>query len=360
MVIKFVCRCGKHLKARDEMAARRSMCPACGAPVGVPSLCPTTRGAPAGPLSREEIRARAWTEPSLPTDSLAPDLTEASTPPPAKQGRARPVIGHFPRRFTVSVLFGTLPMRVGLLSAALTVLSGWAALLWTNQSPAQENAPILLFLALTAVAAFPVLGQAGNLLEFVLLWASGDVRRACWPGWNLRRPLLTALTWTYCLLAGPVLPAAAALWYWFTTGDLVFLDWLVLAELGVLAVGYWLLAVVVVTRSGRLLNATPFEVARLAHRLNWRAALAILAASALALALGRLALAAIPTFHEDVFEGWLLLAGLWVGGLTAATGLFALLGHWCRRLGEEKSNHRGTEDTEKATKRRPKERGKQE
>ena len=32
MAIKFICSCGKHLKARDEMAARRSVCPACGNP----------------------------------------------------------------------------------------------------------------------------------------------------------------------------------------------------------------------------------------------------------------------------------------------------------------------------------------
>ena len=36
MTIKFVCSCGKHLRARDHLAARRLACPRCGAPVGVP------------------------------------------------------------------------------------------------------------------------------------------------------------------------------------------------------------------------------------------------------------------------------------------------------------------------------------
>ena len=31
--IKFVCRCGKHLRARDEMASLRSRCPRCGEPL---------------------------------------------------------------------------------------------------------------------------------------------------------------------------------------------------------------------------------------------------------------------------------------------------------------------------------------
>src|SRR4051794_18885366 len=38
MTIKFVCSCGKRLKARDEMASRRTPCPRCGALVGVPAL----------------------------------------------------------------------------------------------------------------------------------------------------------------------------------------------------------------------------------------------------------------------------------------------------------------------------------
>src|SRR5687767_14255037 len=40
MTLRFTCTCGKRLRARDEMASRRSMCPACGRPVGVPPLRP--------------------------------------------------------------------------------------------------------------------------------------------------------------------------------------------------------------------------------------------------------------------------------------------------------------------------------
>ncbi|HTU21712.1 MAG TPA: hypothetical protein VMG10_26985, partial [Gemmataceae bacterium] len=74
MSIKFVCSCGKHLRARDEMAARRSMCPRCGAPVGVPSLQPTHAGTMAAPLTPQERRrlnrhkpVEGWAESSTPT-----------------------------------------------------------------------------------------------------------------------------------------------------------------------------------------------------------------------------------------------------------------------------------------------------
>ena len=51
MTIRFVCGCGKHLRAREEMAARRVVCPGCGNLVGVPSLKPTHRGTVAAPLT---------------------------------------------------------------------------------------------------------------------------------------------------------------------------------------------------------------------------------------------------------------------------------------------------------------------
>src|SRR5688572_25831458 len=54
MSIKFSCKCGKHLRARETLAGKRSVCPACGELVGVPSLQPTHRGTPAAPLSAAE------------------------------------------------------------------------------------------------------------------------------------------------------------------------------------------------------------------------------------------------------------------------------------------------------------------
>src|ERR1700730_7391210 len=71
MSIRFICTCGKHLKARDEMAARRSVCPRCGRPVGVPSLQSSQRGAPAGPLSPQERAQRGRSSPETePTVSV--------------------------------------------------------------------------------------------------------------------------------------------------------------------------------------------------------------------------------------------------------------------------------------------------
>src|SRR6266849_6977709 len=72
MAIKFFCKCGKKLKARDEMAGRRSMCPRCGSPVGIPGLAPTHAGAPLGPMSLKN-RLRFWRT-HLPSETLPKSL----------------------------------------------------------------------------------------------------------------------------------------------------------------------------------------------------------------------------------------------------------------------------------------------
>jgi hypothetical protein len=91
MTIKFYCSCGKHLKARDEMAARRSVCPRCGSPVGIPSLKPTHRGtvaAPMTPFERME-RARARAEAPGVTAEPEPDSAPPEAPRPVESWRVR-------------------------------------------------------------------------------------------------------------------------------------------------------------------------------------------------------------------------------------------------------------------------------
>src|SRR6476469_6142468 len=79
MSIKFFCGCGNHLKARDEMAGRRAMCPKCGSPVGIPSLRPTHPGTAAAPLTPEE-RRRLARQRGLVAEGPAPP---PATPSPA-------------------------------------------------------------------------------------------------------------------------------------------------------------------------------------------------------------------------------------------------------------------------------------
>src|SRR5262245_27279124 len=86
MTIKFVCGCGKHLRARDSMALQRAICPECGSMVGMPSLKPA-HPAPPPPMTPQERLQHARAHPRPP--EVAPP--EPGEPPgqPVKRGPVR-------------------------------------------------------------------------------------------------------------------------------------------------------------------------------------------------------------------------------------------------------------------------------
>jgi hypothetical protein len=135
--------------------------------------------------------------------------------------------------------------------------------------------------------------------------------------------------WLFCFLAGPVVFVAAAVIYWVHCGDPDLLDQVILAECGVLAVGYWLLAILAATRTDRFLDANPVRVAELARRLGARAAVAVLLACVLVFLHGRWVLAGIEATHRIGFVGWLVLTVSWSSALACGAFLLRLVGLWC-------------------------------
>jgi hypothetical protein len=299
MTIKFVCSCGKRLRARDEMAARRSMCPRCGAPVGVPSGQPAVRGASAGPMTpAERVRARRHLPSPQPFDPSAvapepaapqpfdpghaePQGARDRPPPRRARGRGWPLEQHWYE----SLLYPcrAVPLVLGL-AAALTVLTGGLAmglpevLDELRAGPAQRwlfCLPVLLVLPL-------IPGYACAFLDCTLASAAaGEARYVRWPAANFGLIMKSAAAWLGCLLAGPVVPAAVGFFYWLDCGDPDILDWLIVAELGILAVGYWLLLLLVVNRRDRLRDANPARVADLVDRLGHRLVAVVFVASEL-------------------------------------------------------------------------------
>jgi hypothetical protein len=119
--------------------------------------------------------------------------------------------------------------------------------------------------------------------------------------------------------------------YWLYCGDLKPLDWLILAELGLVGVAYWILTLLAVADRGRLRDVNPLVVADLAHRLGWRALAVVLLAALLLLVHGGALVFGVAEFHNAPVKGWLLLAGGWVSGLFWSTFFCRLLGVWCHR-----------------------------
>ncbi|MBI1915331.1 MAG: hypothetical protein HYS12_11420 [Planctomycetes bacterium] len=351
MAIKFICGCGKHLRARDEMASRRSVCPRCGSPVGIPSLRPTHPGTALGPMTPDERRRARKNALPAPLTSPGParhepDRIAAVGPVPAPRPlnlgavhvlspeESRREAAAWPgwpleTRWYQCLLYPLRAWRLVLvLAGGLAVLTG---------APVQILVPRQEFLVgqqwpFLFAPLFVYLLLACGFLQRVLASArAGEPGPVRPPACGLALLLRSVATWLVCFLAGPALLAAGGFLYWLHCGDLDLLDELILAELVVLAVGSWLLLLLAVSQRGRLLDANPLAVARLVGRVGDRLVVAALAGGVAALAHGRLLLAGLEELHRRPGMGGLLLAGCWLSGLFGTTFLLRLLGVWCHR-----------------------------
>jgi hypothetical protein len=343
MSIKFVCSCGKHLRARDDMAARRLLCPRCGAPLGVPSLQPTHAGTVANPMTPEERRRNARRRPPAPVaeDGIcAATAVDAVRPPDTTLPSRGPVdlvsLRRKPPRYREPRWYHCLaypcrawPLVLGLGLAWAVWLACSVALAPVAHQAADPARPWVLA-ATWLLATLSLAGYTAGVLDCALVSAAaGEVLRVRWPGGDLLLIVKSLGRWLFAFLAGPVLLLGAGFAYWLHGGDLGPLDSLILAELGVLAVTYWALAVAAAAERERFLDANPLAVARLGYRLGARALVVPVAAAAVG-AHGWLALAALATIHERGVAVVLLLP-CGVSGLFLATFLFRLLGMWCHR-----------------------------
>src|SRR5436189_1665908 len=237
MSIKFICTCGKHLRARDEMAARRSVCPACGAPVGIPSRQPTHPATDAGPMSPlERMRARKYAPPvDTPPPSDAGSPVSMPHDPPSASPTVDP--GSWPRRHPSTSLLRMVtgrgkqsrsrwplethwyqcllyPCRVWLvlfgLAAALNLLTGIAAFLWPEFLDVSRQPPgYSVAFALCLLPPLLVAGYACGFVRCVLSSAvAGETRHVYWPGRSLGLAVKGTAAVLTCFLAGPVVPAA--------------------------------------------------------------------------------------------------------------------------------------------------------
>ncbi len=367
MAIKFICSCGKRLRAREEMAARRSVCPRCGAPVGIPSLQPTHPGTAARPMTpAERFQARQQRRLGLeppPTDTsaatTASPITEPSPPPlrqPPAPGsgptsplpldsalvrlvsrpRSRSSIyrEHLETHWHECLLYplGAL-RRVLALALGLTILTAALALVLPELDELHTVPDwILLLYAPCLVLPLVLIGNVCGWLEGSLRSAlAGEVKYVSLPGRDLRLALTSCATWIVCFLAGPSLLVGASLLYWIHCGDPAWLDWLILAELNVLAVAYALRALLAVNQNGQLRDANPERIAQLVPRLGSRGLFPLLVAAVLLPAHGPLVFVALEELHRQVLAGGLLLLLCWSSGLFWAAFLFRWLGVCCYR-----------------------------
>jgi hypothetical protein len=347
MTIKFICTCGKHLRARDDMASRRSVCPRCGSPVGIPSLKPTHPGVPAvsplTPLERMHLaRERAPLTAAKPDSAPERPTPVAPRPPDPRlvrlisthAVRRRELRGRYLERTWQQCLL--YPLRAWRLCLGLAVLlaaltAGLAVFLpfLLDESPANPLslaglrllAVLLPLLALSIPCAF---------LDCVLdSSTAGEVYYIVWSGNPILSVVRSGTKWLASFLAGPILFAGACWFYWLRCGDPGIIDWLILTELGVVSLAYWIFALLAVSDRGRLQDLNPVTVADLANRLGRRGLGVVLLAALLLLVHGWVLIAGVAGIHLASVNGWLMLGVGWLSGIFWSTFFCRLLGVWC-------------------------------
>jgi hypothetical protein len=336
MSIKFYCTCGKHLRAREAMAGRRSQCPACGAPVGIPLLQPTQRGTSVAPLSADERRSQSGFGASV-FATPAPTHDEAAQTPDDAETERRQKRSHLRRvralekHWYECLMFPLYAWPLLLpLTLALTALTGIAVLAWPELGDLSAT-PWWIWLVLWT-APFLTFGYVCAFLQCVLASAAaGETGYVRYPGSDVGLIARSLFNWLVCFLAGPILFAAAAFWFWLYAGDLTFIDWLIVIELALAGTAHWFLALVALHQTDRLRDVNPLRVADLIRRLGYSAVFATLAAAAVILALGYLILFALTELHQEPAVGFPILAAGWLVTLFWLAFLFRLLGLWCFR-----------------------------
>jgi hypothetical protein len=377
MSIRFICTCGKHLKARDEMAARRSVCPRCRRPVGVPSPEASQRGAPAGPLTpaerRERARLAAARGESLPSETPTVIVPFATNPfqdsldvaakplsycavelPVADQEavgskpaepllksavhsrRSRREIRRRPRHWRRETHWYEC-WQVPWLTChwqfilALVLTMGTAAMVLIGWPVLADDPDITILLAVSPAVLAPAVFVCVYLQCVLRSAVVGAPPNVIWPDGNLVQLVVGTARWLACLLTGPVVLILVAGNYWIWCGELDLLNELILLELSFFAAGYGLFTLLAVTRSGRLLDANPVRVATLVHTLGPRTAVFAVAAWLLLLGHGWCLLAVAQNLLPapgGTFAGWVSLILCWFSSLFCATFLLRLLGLW--------------------------------
>jgi hypothetical protein len=357
VAICFFCTCGHNLCVDDNWAGGSTRCLACGCLVRVPTIARSQQIQVVPPVPAVEIKVTEV--PMLPRAPLpyrrpkphdddevyqllqepeepdGPDtlrklerrrlrgvLAEAQRDLVRRRRRARtwPLETHWYQ-------FLLYPLRAWRLVCSLAL--AWATLIaflvsilppdWTFWETV-ARLPLLLFVfllagytcaCLDATLAAAAEGEAGYIAK-----PNGDI---------MLRSARSGAQVVVCFLAGPIVPALVAFWFWVESGDFELVDWLIVWELGLVAIGYWVLALLSVQQSRRWRDANPVAIVKLVKRLGYRPVVAAALVSITVVGYGLLMFDALEELHRSL-GGWLLMTWYWGGQLFLLLLLLRWLG----------------------------------
>jgi hypothetical protein len=335
-MIRLVCICGKHLRARDEASLRNAVCPSCGCPVSKaatrnsddPTLAQrplTMKDGPfdgmgyvlvplweeGKPLSREVPRYKVVLVEESEFPAAIPYRAEDTAPVPVmplhrdRKRRKRRRSRELDTRLEETLLF---PFYCRQSVVALALLLAFFVIVGRAVLASPE-----VLLAKVILALVPLLLSACYCCAFWMVAFATTLRGedsvVAHDGMTSVAVMAALLRCLLCFFAGPVWLLAIAFYYWLHCGNLTPVDYVILAELALAALLYWIFANLAVTADNSLRGLLPTGIAALLRRLGWKRSLRTLAALVLAILLnGGLGIYAVATMSESGWSWFLLFA----------------------------------------------------
>jgi len=340
MALHIVCACGQTLWADERFAGHEMHCPLCARTLVVPPARTVPSEAdliavPPVPTSTVVEVGKDWFDPApLAERTMAASVYQLAEAfpkddfgdlysPDKKKNLER--ILHRARKELAGILqLPPWPLENGWRECMLYPFRAMGLSMLLAFVGASAASIIALVTAQPEIATWVVLAGflfAHSLYVFACLrsaWLSGlhgEAGFVRWPGSDVRFLAQSSGLAAALFLAGPIVPALTAFLFWLHAGDLHWIDRLILLELGVLSVGYFILEVFAAD-AAKLRQATPAGVLRLIKTVGHLPLTAALAGSVGLVLHAWAGLASLRILHEDPGAGWALLFCTWVSVLS--------------------------------------------
>ncbi len=336
-MIRFHCTCGKVLKAPEKLAGKASRCPACAADVVVPQPASVLAGSetlefspsdetisvlmPGCGVSGHSISG-TWVHSH--NEAVDPNYEPTIQRMRGLEARPDPLRG---MKFTVR------------LSGLLALLTALEVILYPHvlHEGSSWVGGLAVMVVWGGVMGIP-LGYGCKYLDSVLEYAvSGGEKQIVVPNRDVTPAVQSVLRWVYCLCCGPALLMSSALLYWIYCGDVAELDGFVLVCLVTLAVGYWILSLLVMAERPEIAFISPQHVLQAARRLGRRALLATAGMTAAAFAYVFVGAHAVALLHSAWLMGLVLLWLCWYSAWECGVFALRIVGFWYYESREDKA-----------------------
>jgi hypothetical protein len=187
-----------------------------------------------------------------------------------------------------------------------------------------------LFLASAWMGAMALLAGYGfSFLEAVLAYAlCGGARPIHVPDLDPRPAVTSCVKWGLAWACGPAILVGLAFRHWIYCGDVTLIDGLILLELTMPAISYWMLAMLVLATNQDRAWASPRQVLKIIRRLGFRALAAGMAATVVGFVHVCVGAGAIILSHESWLGGLVILWFCWFSVWQCATYILWTVGFW--------------------------------